>query len=239
MSTTLSVNNHEVEITKKDIKNIHLSVHPPNGKIKVSAPLKIEDSSIKAFVLTKLEWIKNHQNRLKNQERETKRELVNRESIFVWGNRYLIQLENTMEEEDVSLNGNKLIMFVKPNETFERRNKLLERWFRKQIRDKAKPFIKRWETKLSVELNTLHVQRMKTKWGSCNPSSKSIRLNTELIHKKPKALEYIILHELLHFIEPKHSDNFFRLLDSNLPQWRFIRKQLNAEKLSYSITKET
>ena len=112
MSTTLSVNNHEVEITKKDIKNIHLSVHPPNGKIRVSAPLKIEDSSIKAFVLTKLEWIKKHQNRLKNQEREAKRELVNRESIFVWGNRYLIQLENTMKEEDVSLNGNKLIMSV-------------------------------------------------------------------------------------------------------------------------------
>ena len=130
MSTTLSVNNQEIEITKKDIKNIHLSVHPPNGKIRVSAPLKIEDSSIKAFVLTKLEWIKKHQNRLKNQEREAKRELVNRESIFVWGNRYLIQLENTMKEEDVSLNGNKLIMFVKPNDTFKRRNELLERWFR-------------------------------------------------------------------------------------------------------------
>ena len=130
MSTTLSVNNQEIEITKKDIKNIHLSVHPPNGKIRVSAPLKIEDSSIKAFVLTKLEWIKKHQNRLKNQEREAKRELVNRESIFVWGNRYLIQLENTMNEEDVSFNGNKLIMFVKPNDTFKRRNELLERWFR-------------------------------------------------------------------------------------------------------------
>jgi len=233
MAELLSIGGFDVEITKKDIKNIHLTVHPPTGVVKVSAPLNTDTQIVKAFALTKLEWIKRHHQRLANQARESQRKLINRESIYVWGQRYLLKIESFDGRERVELKGKHLMLRVRDNESTEARTQTLERWYRGELRKKANKVISQWDSKFSVSVHKLYIQRMKTKWGSCSPESNSIRLNTELVHKEKEALEFVIVHELIHFIEARHSDKFYKLLDSALPKWKSIRQKLNAAPLSY------
>ena len=234
MSERLSIGGFDVEVTKKDIKNIHLTVHPPTGVVRVSAPLHTDTQIVKAFALTKLEWIKRHHQRLANQARESQRELINRESISVWGQRYLIKIDSFDSGDRVELAGKHLILRVRESEHTQAKTRILERWYREQLRQKANKFISQWESHFSVTVQKLYIQRMKTKWGSCSPAFKTIRLNTELVHKDTEALEFVIVHELIHFIEPKHNDKFYRLLDNALPKWKSIRQKLNEAPLSYA-----
>ena len=234
MAEHLSIGGFEIEVTKKDIKNIHLTVHPPTGAVKVSAPLVTDTQTIKAFALTKLEWIKRHHQRLANQARESQRELINRESVNIWGQRYLLKIESFDGGNQVELKGKHLILRVRDNENTQAKAEMLERWYRDELRQQARKFIKRWEGHFSVSVQKLYIQRMKTKWGSCSPVSKSVRLNTELVHKDKAALEFVIVHELIHFIEAKHNDRFYKLLDSALPKWKSIRQNLNEAPLSYA-----
>ena len=234
MIECLSIGGFDVQVTKKDIKNIHLTVHPPTGVVRVSAPLNTDTQIVKAFALTKLEWIKRHHQRLANQARESQRELINRESINVWGQRYLLKIEDYDCGERVMLNGKHLVLRVRDRENKQAKTEILERWFRNELRQKANRLIRRWEGHFGIGVHKLYIQRMKTKWGSCSPMSKTIRLNTELIHKEKEALEFVVVHELIHFIEAKHNDKFFKLLDSSLPKWKGIRQKLNEAPLSYA-----
>lgn len=234
MSEHVLIGGFDVEITKKDIKNIHLTVHPPTGVVKVSAPIDTDTQVVKAFALTKLEWIKRHHQRLLNQARESKRELINRESINVWGKRYLLKIESFNGGDFVELKGNNLILRVRKNLSIEKKTGILENWYRDQLRKKSNKIIAQWEDKFGEKVQKLYIQRMKTKWGSCSPVSKSIRLNTELVHKDKEALEYVIVHELIHFIESRHNNKFYKLLDSVLPKWKSIRQKLNEAPLSYA-----
>ena len=234
MAEHLSIGGFDVEVTKKDIKNIHLTVHPPTGVVKVSAPLETDTQIVKAFALTKLEWIKRHHQRLANQARESQRELINRESINVWGQRYLLKIESFDSGDRVELKGKLLILRVRDNENTQTKTQILERWYRDELRKQASKVISQWESQFSASVQKLYIQRMKTKWGSCSPVSNSIRLNTELVHKEKEALEFVIVHELIHFIEAKHNEKFYRLLDSALPKWNSIRQKLNEAPLSYA-----
>ena len=234
MAELLSIGGFDVEVTKKDIKNIHLTVHPPTGVVKVSAPLETDTQIVKAYALTKLEWIKRHHQRLANQARESQRELINRESINVWGQRYLLKIESFDGGNRVELKGKHLILRVRDNDNTQTKTQILERWYRDELRKKASKVISQWESQFSASVQKLYIQRMKTKWGSCSPVSKSIRLNTELVHKDKQALEFVIVHELIHFVEAKHNDRFYKLLDSALPKWKSIRQNLNEAPLSYA-----
>ena len=234
MAEHLSIGGFDVEVTKKDIKNIHLTVHPPTGVVKVSAPLETDTQIVKAFALSKLEWIKRHHHRLANQARESQRELINRESINVWGQRYLLKIESFKSGDRVELKGKHLILRVRDNENKQTKTQILERWYRDELRKKANRVISQWESQFGASVQKLYIQRMKTKWGSCSPVSKSIRLNTELVHKHNEALEFVVVHELIHFIEATHNERFYNLLDSALPKWKSIRQNLNEAPLSYA-----
>jgi len=235
MAERLLIGGFDVEVTKKDIKNIHLTIHPPTGVVKVSAPLDIDTKVIKAFALTKLEWIKRHHQRLANQARESQRELINMESINVWGKQYLVKIESFNGGDFVELKGKNLILRVRKNASTEKKTEIIESWYRDELRKKANKIIAQWEGKIGESVQKLYIQRMKTKWGSCSPASKSIRLNTELVHKDKEALEYVIVHELIHFIESRHNDKFYKLIDSILPKWKSIRQKLNEAPLSYGV----
>ena len=239
MTEHFLISGFEVEVTKKDIKNIHLTVHPPTGIVKLSAPLHTDTHVLKAFALSKLEWIKRHNQRLVNQARESKRELINRESINVWGKRYLIKIKSRCGDDFVEIKGNNLILNLRDNTSAQKKTEILEIWYRDELRKKANKIIAKWECKFGKVVQKLYIQRMKTKWGSCSPTTKSIRLNTELVHKDKEALEYVIVHELIHFIESRHNDKFYQLLDSVLPKWKSIRQKLNEAPLSYAIWART
>lgn len=234
MTEHILIGGFDVEVTKKAIKNIHLTVHPPKGVVKLSAPIDTDTQVLKAFALTKLEWIKRHHQRLVSQARESQRDLINRESINVWGKRYLIKIESLNGDDFVEIKGNNLILRVHKNTSTEIKTEIIESWFRDELRKKANKIIAKWEGKFGKNVQKLYIQRMKTKWGSCSPTSKSIRLNTELVHKDREALEYVIVHELIHFIESRHNDKFFKLLDSVLPKWKNVRQKLNEAPLSYA-----
>ena len=234
MTELLSIGGFDVEVTKKDIKNIHLTVHPPAGVVKVSAPLDIDIQIVKAFALIKLEWIKRHHQRLANQARESQRELINRESINVWCHRYLLKIESFDGGDRIEFKGKHLILKLRDNLSTHAKTEILERWYRDELRQKAIKIIAQWEGQFNANVQKIYIQRMKTKWGSCSPVSKSIRLNTELVHKDKDALEFVIVHELIHFIERRHNEKFYKLLDSVLPKWKSIRQKLNEAPLSYA-----
>ena len=237
MIEQLNIGEFEVDVIKKDIKNIHLSVHPPTGRVRISAPAVMDMDIIRAFALTKLDWIKRNYRKLINQERETQREYLARESHYVWGRRYLLKFQDYVRGgERVDLSGNYLNLYVRMGETQKRRGELLEAWYRSQLRGAAEKLIQEWEPLLEVEVKRLYVQRMRTRWGSCTPAKASLRLNTELVHKPREALEFVVVHELLHLLEPQHNDRFRKLMDQHLPKWRTIRQQLNELPLSYKVT---
>lgn len=214
-------------VTQKDIKNVHLSVYPPTGSVRISAPLRMKADTIRVFALSKLHWIKKQQANFKEQERETKREYLDRESHYLWGQRYLLEIIQKNKAPRVETSNNKLVLRARPGATTEKHQQILEAWYRNQLRDEALPVVGKWCERLQLELPRLIIQRMKTKWGSCTPSSRTIRLNLELVKKPPECMEYIVIHELIHFIEPTHNSRFIALMDKHIPKWRLYREELN------------
>jgi predicted metal-dependent hydrolase len=224
-----------VTVTLKKIKNVHLSVQPPRGRVTVSAPEHMQPAAIRMLAISKLGWIKRQRQKMLDQERETPREYIDRESHFLWGRRFLLQvIETTTEPTGVELEHRRLVLRVRPGATEEKRREVLESWYRNQLRRIGARFISKWERILGVTVSEFFVQRMKTRWGSCNPASQTIRLNAELAKKPRRCLEYIVLHEMLHLIEPTHNDRFTALLDANLPGWRHRRDELNHLPLGHS-----
>jgi predicted metal-dependent hydrolase len=227
MATVIQLGDIAVDVVLKDIKNVHLSVHPPAGRVRIAAPRRMSLDTIRVFAISKLGWIKQQQRKLREQERETPREYVPRESHYLWGNRYLLHVIEQDAPPSIELGHRRITLRVRPGTPDEKKAAVVERWYREQLRQAVPPLIAKWEPILGVTVSRLFIQRMKTKWGSCNAARGSIRLNTELAKKPPECLEYVVVHEMVHLLEPTHNARFVALMDRFLPQWGFRRKRLN------------
>jgi predicted metal-dependent hydrolase len=190
--------------------------------------------TIRVFAISKLDWIKKQQFELKKQKRETQRDFVERESHFVWGKRYLLSVTEHDQAPTITLKGSKMRLAVRPQTDRTKRHAILDDWYREQLKAVIPNFVAKWEPRMGVTVDRFYVRRMKTKWGSCNPAKHSIRLNTELARKPRECLEYLVVHEMAHLIEPTHNARFIALMDRLLPQWRTIRDQLNSFPLAHS-----
>ncbi len=227
MVTRIRLGEIAVEVLRKDVRNIHLSVYPPAGRVRISAPERLSLDTIRVFAISKLGWIRRQQEKLRQQERETPRDYVNRESHYVWGRRCLLKVVEGDQAQGVELTPARMLLRVRPGADTDKRQAILDTWYREQIREVAAPMITKWTEVLGTKVTRVHVQRMKTKWGGCRPKSGSIRLNTDLARKPRECLEYIVVHELAHLLEPTHNARFVALMDRCLPRWRFLRQQLN------------
>jgi predicted metal-dependent hydrolase len=216
-----------VDVVLKDIKNVHLSVYPPTGRVRISAPKRMNIDTIRVFAISKLDWIKQQQGKLREQERETPREYAERESHYLWGKRYLLTLWECDEPPSVELKHSRILLRVRPGTDNESKRSIVDEWYREQIKQAVPPLIARWEPLLGVTVDRFFVQRMRTKWGGCNPGRRSIRLNTDLARKPRECLEYIVVHEMAHLLEPTHGARFVAVMDRFMPRWRFHREQLN------------
>ena len=223
-----------VEIVQKDIKNVHLSVHPPSGRVRISAPLRMDLAAIRLFAISKLGWIKEQQSKFHGQERETAREYLDRESHYVWGKRYLLQVTESFLVARVELKHRKMLLRIPAEAGEDKRKAVIDQWYRRELKTAVRALIAKWEPLLGVKVERFFVQKMKTKWGSCNPTSSSIRLNTELAKKPPECLEYIVVHEMVHLIVRHHDEHFLALMDRYLPSWKHIRQMLNAAPLAHA-----
>ncbi len=233
MVRQLTLGEITVDVVQKDIKNVHLSVHPPTGRVRISAPSHMSLDTIRIFAISKLVWIKQQQRKLLEQDRETPREYLDRESHYVWGKRYLLTLSESDQAPSVELKHNRMLLRVRPGTDERRRHTLVEGWYREQIKNAVPSLIAKWEPFLGVKVERFFVQRMKTKWGSCNPGAGHIRLNTELAKKPPECLEYIVVHEMTHLLEPTHNARFRALIDRFMPKWQFYLDQLNRLPVSH------
>lgn len=227
MPTTIKLGDVSVDVLQKDIKNVHLSVHPPTGRVSISAPRRMELDAIRVFAASKLGWIKKQQTKLRQQERETTREYLDRESHYVWGRRYLLEVAELEALPKLKLKHNTMHLQVRPGSDRDKKQAVVEQWYRGQLKMSAHDLLTTWEPMIGVTVAKLFVQRMKTKWGSCNSRAKNIRLNSELAKKPPECLEYILVHEMVHLLEPTHNQRFLALMDRYMPDWRFHRDALN------------
>lgn len=227
MHDVLDLGELQAEVTRKAIKHVHLSVLPPAGKVRVTAPQSMPLDRLRLFVVSKLGWIRSQQRKLQAQERETPREFLNKESHFLWGKRYLLEVTHADAAPGVSLSPRKLYLQVRPDTDPARCEEVLEAWYRQQVRDAVPALLDTWQPLLGVKANRIFVQRMKTKWGSCTPESGYIRLNTDLAKKPPECLEYILVHELVHLKYANHGEQFAAAMDFHLPHWQQLRTRLN------------
>jgi predicted metal-dependent hydrolase len=216
-----------VDVVQKNIKNVHLSVYPPTGKVRISAPLRMDLDTIRRFAISKLGWIKQQQKKVIEQEREPPREYLDRESHYVWGTRYLLKVVEKDAAPEVQLEYSQLLLQTRPATSEAHKQAILEEWYRAQLKEAVPALIAKWEPLMGVKVERFFVQRMKTKWGSCSPASATIRLNTDLARKPCECLEYIVVHEMAHLVEPTHNRRFIALMDLFMPNWRFCREVLN------------
>ncbi|OGA55501.1 MAG: metal-dependent hydrolase [Betaproteobacteria bacterium RIFCSPLOWO2_12_FULL_62_58] len=227
MHTQVHLGDIAVDVVRKEIKNVHLSVYPPTGRVRISAPLRMSLDTIRVFAISKLNWIKQQQKKLREQERETPREYLDRESHYVWGKRYLLKVTENDEPPQVELKHSKMLLRVRPGTGEEKMQSIIEAWYREQLKQAVPPLIAKWEPIMRVKVARFFVQRMKTKWGSCSPVTSCIRLNTELAKKPRECLEYIVVHEMVHLLEPTHNRRFVALMEQFMPKWPFYREVLN------------
>ncbi len=226
----------DVDVVLKDIKNVHLSVHPPNGRVRIAAPLRMKPENIRLYAISKLPWIRAQQKQLRVQKRETPREYLDRESHYVWGKRYLVKIVEHDAPPLVQFKNRKLTIHLRPNTDRTSREQILEAWYRQQVKQEAEKFIEKWCSVLKVTVARFYVQRMKTQWGSCNTEARTVRINTELGKKRQHCLEYIVVHELVHLLERSHNDRFRRLMDKFYPKWPHVRAELNSMPLAPSAS---
>jgi predicted metal-dependent hydrolase len=222
-----------VDVVLKDIKNIHLSVYPPHGAVRIAAPLRMKLDTIRVFAISKLGWIKQQQKKLREQERESEREHIERESHYVWGKRYLLTVKEVDAAPSIELKHSRMVLKVRPGANHSTRHEVVARWYRDQIKAAMPVLIEKWAPQMGVQVNRVFVQKMKTKWGSCNPATRSIRLNTDLAKKPAQCLEYVVVHELAHLLERHHNERFIALMDTHMPHWRQHRTTLNRSPLAH------
>lgn len=233
MGEALKLGELVIDVVRKDIKNVHLSIHPPAGRVRIAAPRHLSADAVRAFAIGKIRWIRAQQVKIHGQERETPRDYVDRETHYVWGQRRLLRVIEVDQRPSVEVRPRQLLLQVRPDSSVARRAEVLEAWYREQLRMNVTSLLNRWSPRLAVRPAGVFLQRMKTRWGSCNPSRRTIRINTELAKKPLECLEYILVHELVHLLERAHNANFVHLMDQALPGWRARRELLNRLPVSH------
>src|SRR6056297_2377738 len=224
----IKVGKIKVSVERKDIRNIHLSVHPPDGKVKLSVPKRTKEEAVRLFLISKTPWIKKQQKKFDNQVRLSSRQYISGESHYFFGGRYRLNVNETNKKQKVEIKNNSYIdLYVRPNSTVEKREDVMKEWYREELKKVIPGYIKKWEKIMDINLNFWGVKQMKTKWGSCNESRKRIWVNLELAKKNQRCLEYVIVHEMVHLKERKHDDNFRKLMDKYLPNWKAVKRELN------------
>ena len=229
---TIDLGEIKAEVVQKDIKNIHLSVYPPNGRVKIAAPFRMDLETIRIFAISKLGWIKRQQTKLRSQEREAPREFISRESHYYLGKRYLLKVIHG-DKPSVTIKHNKLILQVKPTTSMEQRQVIMQEWYREQLKALVPNYIAKWEKIMDVRVSEFGIKKMKTKWGTCNPEVKRIWINLELAKKPLECLEYIVVHEMVHLLERNHNERFIAYMSKFLPQWKHLKEELNRLPVSH------
>ena len=230
----LTVGGIDVEVVRKDIKNLHLGVYPPNGRVRIAVPLHIDDEAARLAVVNKLSWLKKQKEAFVQQSRLNEPEAVTGESWYVFGRRFRLLVVATNGKPEVRMpTKTRLELHVPSRCKKDTRLAVLDRWYRKQLREAAEPLLVKWESKIGVKAEFWGVKRMKTKWGSCNSEMSRVWLNSELAKKPIECLEYIVVHELLHLLESSHDDNFVKLMEKYLPNWQSLRDLLNSTPLAH------
>lgn len=228
----LSVAGIEVDVILKDIRHLHISVYPPFGRVRVAAPLATSDDVVRLAIVQRLPWIKEQRKQFLGALRQPKRSLRSGESHFAWGIRYILDASTTDVKSKVEIRGQTLFVISPDGSSASYKAKVLDVWYRKSLLASAQALLEKWEPLLGVQASKLRIRRMKTKWGTCVPSTGVIWLNSELAKKNPRCLEYILVHELVHLLERGHTDAFTALLDQHMPDWRIRRDELNAFPLA-------
>ena len=238
MTETIHIGEIAVALTRKDVKHVHLSVHPPSGRVTLVAPEGTRLEVARAYAVSKLRWIRDQQAKLREQARETPRQFVERESHTLWGRRYLMTVLHREAKPCITLDHKRITLTVRPGSDAGRRAAVIHEWHKSLLHEVVPTLIKKWESKLEVKVAGYYLQRMKTKWGSCNHKAGHIRINTELVKKPKDLLEYVIVHEMVHLLEPTHSDRFTAILEEHYPNWREARAELNELPLTAEVWKE-
>lgn len=238
MTETIQLGEIAIAVTRKDIKHVHLSVHPPSGRVTLVAPQATRPEVARAYAVSKLGWIRSQRALLRGQAREPARQFVERESHYLWGRRYLLTVREEEARPSVRLSHRTITLTVRPGTSTGKREVVMHEWHKSLLHDAVPGLIREWERKLRVEVTGYFLQRMKTKWGSCNHRARHIRLNTELVKKPKDLLEYVVVHEMLHLIEPTHSERFLALISKHYPAWREARAELNELPLGAAVWSE-
>ncbi len=222
-----------VEVNRKNIKNLHLSVLPPDGKVRVSSPMHLSDESIAMFVRTKLSWIKKQQEIFHNQPRQTERQYVSGETMYVFGKQYFLRVEYSYKGNSLVLSGDNAILTVRKESTAQQRENYVNEWYRGLLKDKIAVYLPKWQKITGLYCDSWQTKYMTTRWGTCNTEAKKLWFNLQLAKKPLECLEYVILHELAHLKVKNHSKEFVAILDLYMPNWREIKRKLNDSILDY------
>lgn len=229
--TSLTVRGIDIDVVHKDIKNLHIGVYPPLGRVRVAAPARLNEDAVRLAVIQRLPWIKRQRDKLRAAARQTEREMTPGESHYVWGIRRRLKVVERPGRAHFEVDGERLVLFVPADTSAEKRRDYLDKWYREQLRQEIPKLIVKWERRFDVTVPKWTIRRMKTKWGSCNRETRHIWFNVELAKKHPDCLEYIVVHEMAHYFERHHGERFTSLMDQYLPDWRSRREQLNAAPL--------
>jgi predicted metal-dependent hydrolase len=238
MTEMIEIGDITIAVTRKPIKNVHLTVHPPDGRVTLSAPTETRLEVARAYAISKLGWIRAQQEKLRSQARETPRQVITRESHYLWGRRHLLTVIERDEKPSVTVDHKRITLIVRPGSDQAKRAAVLHAWHKALLHGFIPQLIAKWEPVLGVKVQAYFLQRMKTRWGSCNPSAGHIRLNTELVKKPRDLIEYVVVHEMIHLLEPTHNARFLALLSEHYPAWRTARAELNELPLGAEVWKE-
>lgn len=231
----LNLGNINIDVVIKNIKNVHLSVLPPLGRVRIAAPDRMDLETIRMFAISKLSWIKRQQSKMLKQERESLKDYKTRESHYFLGKRYLLKVVESNHKPSVLLNHSSVFLNVRENSSSKQRHNLLQEWYRNQLKEVSLKMIKKWEKKMNVKVEDLKIRKMKTRWGSCDQEYKKIHLNLELAKKPLHCLEYIIVHEMVHLLERKHGERFVACMNKFLPNWKSCKEDLNRLPTTYLV----
>lgn len=230
----ITISNIKIDVVRKDIKNIHLAVYPPTGRVRIAAPIRVNDDAIRLFAISRLGWIKRQQRKFVEQERLSPREYKDRESHYFLGKRYLLNVIEHDAPGKVEIRNKSYIdLYVRKDSMFEYKKSIMTEWYRKELKKIIPGILERWQKKTGIQVDDWCVKQMKTKWGSCTIEKNRIWLNLELVKKPIHCVEYIIVHEMVHLLERHHNDAFTAYMDKFLPNWRFLKGELNRSPLRH------
>ena len=231
---TITVSDLDVEVVRKEIKNLHLGVYPPAGRVRIAVPDHVNDEAVRLAIVDKLPWIHRQRRAFAEQARQSDREMVNGESHFVFGHRYRLRVIEVNAPPTVTIRGKtNLLLQVRPSSSGQKRAEILNHWYRQQLRLRLPDLIAHWEPIIGVVVANWGIKRMKTRWGTCNIGARRIWINLELAKKPPQCLEYIVVHEMVHLLERHHNDRFRQLMGGFFPQWEQARATLKQAPLGH------